>query len=231
MSYVIDNTAGIEHHTKTESKTTMLKILIADDHEIVRRGLKQILLEGFSFAEVEEAHDCPSLVERAKGSEWNIIISDLAMPGGGGLEALKQIKQFAPNLPVLILSIYPEEQYALRVIKAGAAGYLTKDAAPEELVTAVNRILSGRRYITEGITEKLVQQLDDQGDVPVHELLSDREWDVFRYISQGKSVSEISQLMAVKSTTVSTYRTRILTKMNLKTNADIIHYALENNLL
>lgn len=210
---------------------TMLRILIADDHEIVRRGLKQILSEDFSFAHIEEASDCPSLVEKATSSAWDIVISDLAMPGGGGLEALKQIKGKLPELPVLILSIYPEEQYALRVMKAGASGYLTKDAAPEELVTAVNRILSGRRYLTESVTEKLVQKLDSQDDVPLHELLSDREWDVFRYIAKGKSVSEISKLLLVRSTTVSTYRTRILTKLNMKTNADIIQYALENKLI
>ncbi|HEX7903613.1 MAG TPA: response regulator transcription factor [Chitinophagaceae bacterium] len=209
----------------------MLKILIADDHEIVRRGLKQILLEGFSFAYIEEAGDGPTLVEKALNGVWDIIVSDLAMPGGGGLEALKQIKQKSSTIPVLILSIYPEDQYALRVMKAGAAGYLNKDAAPEELVTAVNRILGGRRYITEGIAEKLVQKLDEQDDVPAHELLSDREWDVFRYLAGGKSVSEISKTLLLKSTTVSTYRTRILAKMNMKTNADLIQYALENKLL
>lgn len=132
----------------------MLRVLIADDHEIVRRGLKQILLEGFSFAHIEEANDCPSLVEKAVSGTWDIIVSDLAMPGGGGLEALKQMSRQEIKIPVLILSIYPEDQYALRVMKAGASGYLNKDAAPEELVTAVNRILSGRRYITEGIAEK-----------------------------------------------------------------------------
>ena len=209
----------------------MLNVLIADDHEVVRRGLKQILLEGFSFAKVEEAGDCPSLVEKALAADWDIIVSDLAMPGGGGLEALKQIKGRKPEVPVLILSIYPEEQYALRVMKAGAAGYLNKDAAPEELVVAVNRVLSGRRYITEGVAEKLAAKLDRQDDVPAHELLSDREWDVFRHLAGGKSVTEISEMRSLKSTTVSTYRTRILIKMNMKTNADLIQYALEHHLL
>ncbi len=209
----------------------MLRVLIADDHEIVRRGLKQILLEGFSFAQIEEANDCPSLVDKALTGSWDIIVSDLAMPGGGGLEALKQLRQHASAVPVLILSIYPEDQYALRVMKAGASGYLNKDAAPEELVTAVNRILSGRRYITEGVAEKLIEQLDEDADVPLHELLSDREWDVFRLLASGKSVSEISRLLTLRSTTVSTYRSRILSKMNIKTNAEIIQYALENKLL
>lgn len=209
----------------------MLKILIADDHEIVRRGLKQILSEGFAFAKIEEANDCPSLVAKALSDTWDIVVSDLAMPGGGGLEALKQIKQHHPNLPMLILSIYPEDQYALRVMKAGASGYLNKDAAPEELVTAVNRILSGRRYITATMAEKLVRQLDEQADVPAHDLLSDREWDVFRHLAVGKSVSEISDTLSLKSTTVSTYRTRILVKMNMRNNADIIQYAIEHKLL
>jgi two-component system, NarL family, invasion response regulator UvrY len=209
----------------------MLKVLIADDHEIVRRGLKQILVEGFAFAHIEEAGDCPSLVEKALGSNWDIIVSDLAMPGGGGLEALKQIRKASPEMPILILSIYPEDQYALRVLKAGASGYLNKDAAPEELVTAIQRILSGRRYVTESMAEKIVQKLDDQNNVPPHELLSDREWDVFRYLAVGRTVSEICELLTLKSTTVSTYRTRILMKMSLRTNADIIQYALENKLI
>ena len=209
----------------------MVKILIADDHEIVRRGLKQILLEGFAFADIEEAADCPTLVEKATSSEWDIVVSDLAMPGGGGIEALKQIKRIAPALPVLILSIYPEEQYALRVLKSGAAGYLNKDAAPEELVTAVQRILSGRRYVTESMAEKILEKIDDKKNVPSHELLSDREWDVFRHLATGRTVSEICELLTLKSTTVSTYRTRILVKMDLKTNADLIQYALENKLI
>lgn len=209
----------------------MLKVLIADDHEIVRRGLKQILVEGFAFATIEEAGDCPTLVEKALGGDWDIIVSDLAMPGGGGLEALKQIKKESPSLPVLILSIYPEDQYALRVLKAGASGYLNKDAAPEELVIAIQRILSGRRYVTESMAEKIVQKLEDQNNVPPHELLSDREWDVFRYLAIGRTVSEICEILSLKSTTVSTYRTRILMKMSLRTNADIIQYALENKLI
>ncbi len=208
-----------------------MKVLIADDHEIVRRGLKQILAEGFSFAEIEEAGDCPTLVEKALSGTWDIIVSDLAMPGGGGLEALKQIRKVNASLPVLILSIYPEDQYALRVLKAGASGYLTKDAAPEELVTAVQRILSGRRYVTETMAEKLLEKFDEKDNVPPHELLSDREWDVFRNLATGRTVSEICEILGLKSTTVSTYRTRILLKMNLRTNADIIQYALEFKLI
>ena len=209
----------------------MLRMLIADDHEIVRRGLKQILAEGFSFAHIDEAGDCPTLVQKALAENWDIIVSDLAMPGGGGLEALKQIKKISPEMLVLILSIYPVDQYAVRVLKAGASGYLNKDAAPEELVIAVQRILSGRRYVTETMAEKIVQTFDDGSNVPPHELLSDREWDVFRYLATGRTVSEICEILSLKSTTVSTYRTRILIKMSLRTNADIIQYALENKII
>lgn len=209
----------------------MLRVLIADDHEIVRRGLKQILLEGFASVLVEEASDCPGLVEKAIKGAWDIIVSDLAMPGGGGLEALKQIRKISPPIPVLILSIYPEDQYALRVLKAGAAGYLNKDAAPEELVTAIQRILSGRRYLNESVSEKLLEKITHDDGLPPHELLSDREWDVFRFLAVGRTVSEISEQLSIKGTTVSTYRTRVLTKMNLKNNADIIQYALRNKLI
>ena len=209
----------------------MLRVLIADDHEIVRRGLKQILMEGFAFIHVEEAADCPSLVEKAQAENWDIIVSDLAMPGGGGLQALKQIKESLPDLPVLILSIYPEEQYALSVMKSGAAGYLNKDAAPEKLVNAIQRILSGKKFVTETMAEKLAQRLYDQADVPLHELLSEREMNVFKLLAAGKSVTEISNILMLRTTTVSTYRSRILEKMNMKTNVDLARYAMDHRLI
>ncbi len=209
----------------------MLRILIADDHEIVRRGLKQILLEGFSFVHIEEANDGPSLAEKALSEEWDIVVSDLAMPGGGGLEALRRIKEKRPDLPVLILSIYPEEQYALNVIKSGAAGYLNKDAAPEELVNAVQRILTGKKYISGDMAEKMARQLQHKPKLPLHELLSEREINVFQMLAQGKSVSEISTILEIKATTVSTYRSRILEKMNMKSNVDLTRYAIEHKLI
>ncbi len=209
----------------------MLRILIADDHEIVRRGLKQILLEGFSFVHIEEANDGPSLAEKALSEEWDIVVSDLAMPGGGGLEALRRIKEQRPELPVLFLSIYPEEQYALNVIKSGAAGYLNKDAAPEELVNAVQRILSGNKYISGDMAEKMAHQLQYKPKLPLHELLSEREMNVFQMLARGKSVSEISAILEIKATTVSTYRSRILEKMNMKSNVDLTRYAIEHKLI
>ena len=208
-----------------------MRFLIADDHTIVRRGLRQILLEGFPDAEIEEVPDAEDLIKNTIQSDWDIIISDLSMPGRSGLEALQQIKQIKPKIPVLILSIHPEEQYALRVLKAGAAGYLSKDLAPDELVNAVNRVLLGKKYITVSIAEKLASVLDQDSDKQPHELLSDREFSVLKLLATGKSVSEIAESMFLSVTTVSTYRARIMAKMNLNTNADLILYSIEHKLL
>jgi DNA-binding NarL/FixJ family response regulator len=207
----------------------MLRILIADDHAIVRRGLRDILLEQFPSAEIAEVGDTATLVQKVVKEYWDIVISDLSMPGRSSLDALPEIRRHAPKLPVLILSIYPEEQYAIRVLKAGAAGYLNKDMAPDELINAVRSVLSGRKYITPLIAEKLV----DFGDIgkPLYELLSDREFDVLKLLASGKSVSEISELFHLSVTTISTYRTRILKKLNSKTNADLVQYAISHNLL
>jgi two-component system, NarL family, invasion response regulator UvrY len=209
----------------------MIKVLIADDHEIVRRGIKQILTEGLSLVHVDEAEDCPGLVSKAISENWDIIVSDLAMPGGGGLEALRQIREASPSTPILILSIYSEDQYATRVIRAGASGFLNKDAAPEELVIAVQRILSGKRYITAAIAEKLAQELSIENSGLPHELLSERELEVFKLIAAGRSITEVSKELSINSTTVSTYRARILAKTGMKTNADITRYAIEKDLI
>lgn len=209
----------------------MLRILIADDHIIVRRGLRQILLEGFPYAHIEEVPDAEEMIKKVISAEWDVIISDLSMPGRSGLDALQQIKQIAPKLPVLILSIHPEEQYALRVLKAGASGYLSKDLAPDELVNAVNRVLLGKKYITDTIAEKLASILDQDSQKHPHESLSDREFTVLKLLASGKSVSEIAESMFLSVTTVSTYRARIMVKMSMKSNADLTLYAIENKLL
>jgi len=209
----------------------MTRILIADDHTIVRKGLKQILNEEFPFALIEEVSDAEELMKRIIKEEWDLVISDLSMPGRSGLESLQQIKQYYPKLPVLILSVYPEEQYALRVLKAGASGYLNKDTAPDELVKAVNRVLSGKKYITATIAEKLASTLDQDSEKATHEFLSDREFEVMKFIAAGKSVSDIAEILSLSVTTVSTYRARIMTKMNMKTNADLTLYAIEKKLL
>jgi len=209
----------------------MIRVLIADDHTVVRRGLKQILLEGFPTAQIEEVPDAEELIKRVMQAEWDVVISDLSMPGRSGLEALQQIKQLQPKLPVLILSIHPEEQYAIRVLKAGASGYLSKDSAPDELVNAVQRVLLGKKYITDTIAEKLASVLDQDSNKSPHEYLSDREFSVLKMLAGGKSVSEIAESLFLSVTTVSTYRSRIMTKMNMKSNADLTLYAVEHKLL
>ena len=205
----------------------MMKILIADDHEIVRHGLKRTLLEEFSFAEIAEAGDATELVNKAVSGNWDIVISDLAMPGGGGITALKKIKEINPDLPVLILSIYPEEQYALRVMNAGGSGYLNKDAAGDELIKAVNKILSGKRYFPDSILEKSRSLSATAQDVPLHASLSEREFEVFKQLASGFSIADIAASLSVNPSTVSTYRSRILEKMNMKSNAELTLYAAE----
>lgn len=209
----------------------MLKVLIADDHEIIRRGIKQILVEGFPFIEISEAYDTASLLEKATTGNWDIIISDLSMPGGGGLEGLKQIIAINPEQRVLIISIYPEEQYAFRAIRLGAFGFLNKDTAPDELIKAINTIISGRRYINPELVNRMTgSKLKKAGLLP-HELLSEREFQVMLKLATGISISDIATQLNVSANTISTYRIRILEKMNMKNNADLIRYVLENKLI
>jgi len=209
----------------------MLRIIIADDHTVVRRGLKQILLDEFPSAVIEEAADADLLLKKVFKEEWDIVISDLSMPGRSGMDALQQIKLHNPKLPVLILSVHSEEHYAIRVLKAGASGYLNKESAPEELINAVRRLLMGKKYITPTIAEQLASGLDKDSEKPLHEILSDREFEVLKLLASGKSVSDIADQMVLSVTTVSTYRARIMAKMNLKTNADLTLYAIENKLI
>ena len=209
----------------------MLRILIADDHTVVRRGLKQILLDEFPGAKIEEVPDAEGLIKKVMQGKWDIVVSDLSMPGRSGLDALQQIKISHPGLPVLILSIHPEEQYALRALKAGAAGYLSKDTAPDELVKAVQKVLLGKKYISQSIAEKLANTLSVKADKFLHENLSNREFDVMKLLANGKSVSDIADILSLSVTTVSTYRARVMTKMNLKSNSDLTKYAIENKLI
>jgi DNA-binding NarL/FixJ family response regulator len=209
----------------------MMRILIADDHAIVRKGLKQILLEEYPYAEIGEAENAEELVKKTISEQWDVVISDLNMPGRSGLDALKQIKQTSPKLPVLILSMYPEDQYAVRVLKAGAAGYLGKDSVHEELIKAIQTVIRGRKFITPNIAEKLVDAFRLEGDEPPHHLLSDREFEVFKLLAAGKTNAEIAEQLSLSTTTVSTYRSRVLEKMNLRSNAELIMYAVEKNLI
>lgn len=209
---------------------TMFRILIADDHSIVRKGVRQILSEGFPDAEIEEVADAESLIKKVIDKDWDVVLSDLSMPGRSGLDALPQIKQINPKLPVLIMSIHSEEHYAIRVLKAGASGYLSKDLAPEELVGAIKRVISGKRYITAAVAEKLANIIDNGDNKNLHENLSDREFAVFKLLAVGKSLTEIAESMFLSITTVSTYRSRILVKMNMKSNAEITLYTIKNNI-
>lgn len=209
----------------------MIRILIADDHSVVRKGLKQILLEGFPTAHIEEVPDAEEMIRKIMQAPWDVVISDLSMPGRSGLEALQQLKQINPKLPVLILSIHPEDQYALRVLKAGASGYLSKDMAPDELVNAVQRVMLGKKYITASIAEKLASVLDQDSGKAAHESLSDREFSVLKLLAAGKSVSEIAESLFLSVTTVSTYRSRIMAKMGMKNNADLTLYSIEHKLI
>ncbi len=209
----------------------MLKILIADDHAIVRRGLKQILLEEYPSAQVGEVADAESLVTEVVTNEWDIIICDMNMPGRSGLDALSQIKQIAPQIPVLIMSMYPEDQYALRVLKAGASGYLGKETIHEHIIKAIQTVQLGKKFITPAVAEKLADAVREDSEKEPHELLSDREFDVFKLLAAGSSVSEIAHQLSLSTATVSTYRTRILSKMNIRSNAELTRYALERKLI
>ncbi len=209
----------------------MLRILIADDHAVVRKGLKQILIEEYPSARIMEVGDAESLLREVIGDSWDIVISDMNMPGRSGLDALSQIRQVAPQLPVLIMSMYPEDQYALRVLKAGASGYLGKDNIHDDIIKAIQTVQLGKKYITPSIAEKLANAIGDSSDLRPHELLSDREFDVFKLLASGKAVSDIAAQLSLSATTVSTYRSRIMEKMNMKTNAELTRYGLENNLI
>jgi two-component system invasion response regulator UvrY len=209
----------------------MMRILIADDHAIVRRGLKQLLLEEYPSAVIEEVDDAEGLVNKTMMEKWDVVICDLSMPGRSGLDALRQIKQTSPSLPVLIMSMHPEDQYALRVLKAGASGYLGKDNIHDELINAIRTAMLGKKYITPSIAEKLAEAFDTDSEKAAHELLSDRELDVFKLLASGKSVSEIAAQLSLSITTVSTYRSRILEKMKIRSNAEMTRYALEMKLI
>jgi two-component system invasion response regulator UvrY len=209
-----------------------MRILIADDHAIVRKGIRQLLLEEYPSATIEEVGDSENLISKTNTEDWDVVICDLDMPGRSGLDAMQQIRAMHPKLPVLIMSIYPEEQYARRLLKAGAAGYLSKDAATEDLAKAVRQVMQGRKYISPAVAQIIADDIgQDRADCACHESLSNREFEIFKLIASGKSVSEIADKLSLSSATISTHRARILAKMNLRTNADLTRYALENKLI
>ncbi|MGO9272432.1 MAG: response regulator [Terriglobia bacterium] len=209
----------------------MIRVLIADDHAILRRGLKEILVRELEGATCGEAENAQQLLAQVRSRNWDLVILDVSMPGRSGIDVLADLKRERPKLPVLVLSMYPEDQYAKRVLKAGASGYMNKESAPEELIKAIRKVLAGGRYVSPGLAEKLALDLNENAGRPLHETLSDREFEVLRMMASGKTVSQVAADLHLSVTTVSTYRARILEKMKMTTTAELMHYALRNHLV
>jgi two-component system invasion response regulator UvrY len=207
-----------------------MKILLADDHAVVRHGLKQILTDAFKRATYGEARNAQEALDLVWKQEWDVVVLDITMPGRSGLDVLREIKQSKPRLPVLVLSMHPENQFAVRVLKSGAAGYMTKESAPEELVGAVKKVLAGGRYVSNSLAENLAASLSVNQKAP-QEKLSDREFQVLRLIASGKMVTDIARELSLSVKTISTYRSRILEKMGMKNNAELMHYAIQHRLV
>jgi DNA-binding NarL/FixJ family response regulator len=208
-----------------------MKILITDDHAVVRQGLKLILADHFKRAVFGEAQNAQEALDRVWKEKWDVVILDITMPGRNGLEVLKEIKRSRPKLPVLVLSMHPEDQFAVRMLKTGAAGYLTKESAGEELVGAINKVMAGGRYISPSLAERMASYLDIDIHKAPHERLSDREFLILRMIASGKSVGQIAKELSLSVSTVSTYRARILEKTDMKNNAELTHYAVQKGLV
>jgi len=209
----------------------MIKVLIADDHAVVRKGLKQILANASLKISSGEASNGLEALEKIRKEDYNVVILDISMPGISGLETLKQLKKEKPGLHILILSVHSEEQYAMRSIKAGASGYLTKASAPEELIAAIQKVSQGEKYITLSLANKLALDIKKDFEKPLHETLSDREYQVLLLMASGKTVGEVAEELFLSAKTVSTYRNRIMEKMELKNNSELIRYALKNKLI
>jgi two-component system invasion response regulator UvrY len=209
----------------------MIKVLIADDHTVVRQGLKQILSEDPQLSVVGEAVDGNEVLKALETLKVDALVLDITMPGRNGLDVLKEVKRKWPALPVLVLSMHPEDQFAIRILRAGAAGYITKESAPEELVGALRKVCSGGKYVSPQLAEKLAVFIGDQTTRPPHEKLSDREFEVLRMLALGKTVTEVAEELLLSVKTVSTYRSRVLEKMKMTSNADLTRYALQNELI
>lgn len=209
----------------------MIKVLIADDHAILRSGLKEILMRELDGVTCGEAANGQQVLDLVQSDDWDLLILDITMPGRGGIDVLLNLRSLRPKLPVLVLSMHPEGQYAKRVLKAGASGYMNKESAAEELITAVRKLLGGRRYVSPALAETLALDLSQDDGQPAHESLSDREFEVLRKIGSGKTVGQIAEEMHLSVPTVSTYRARILEKMSMSTTAQLMHYALTNHLV
>ncbi len=209
----------------------MIRIIIADDHAVVRTGLKQIIEQDPMLKVTAEASSGFELIEKVQEGNFDVILLDISMPGKDGLTTLMDLKRIKPNIPVLIFTVYPEDQYAIRLLKAGAAGYLNKECEPEELIEAIHRVASGRKYVSDNLAELLASKLDSSEDIPLHEQLSDREFQVMCMIASGKTINEIANELHLSANTVSTYRNRIFEKMKFKNNAELTRYAIRNGLV
>lgn len=209
----------------------MFKILIADDHAVVRRGLRQIINDEPDFEVVAEAKNGQEVLELIEQNGCDVVVLDITMPDKNGLTVLQEAKTVRPRLPILILSMHPEDQFALRALKLGAAGYLTKESAPEELVGALRKVIGGGKYISSTLAEQLVAEIGSDSPRPSPERLSEREFQVLRKIAQGKTIGQIAEEMGLSVKTVSTYRTRLLLKMKMKTNAELVRYAVQHGLV
>lgn len=209
----------------------MIRILIADDHAILRRGLVELLADGLQGAVCGEAGTSEEVISQMRSHDWDLVILDISMPGRSGIDLLADLKRMRPKVPVLVLSTHPEDQYAKRVLKAQASGYLNKTSAPEELLRAIRKVLAGGRYVSETLAESLALDLNQDQDRPLHESLSNRELEVLRMLGSGQSVSEVAEELHLSVATVSTYRGRVLEKLNLRSTAQLMRYALKNNLV
>jgi DNA-binding NarL/FixJ family response regulator len=208
-----------------------MKILIVDDHAVVREGLRHILADKFRTARFGEARNAHEALTAARTEKWDVVVLDITMPGRGGLEVLRELKHSHSKLPVLVLSMHPEDQFAIRVLKSGASGYMNKESAPNELVSAIKKILAGGRYISPALAEKMALYLSVDVKRPAHERLSDREFQIMRLIAAGKTIREIAEENFLSVKTVRTYRGRILQKMSMKRNAELTRYAIKSKLL
>jgi len=209
----------------------MMRVLIVDDHAIVRRGLRELVSDEFRGAAFGEASDARQALEQLRKKEWDLALIDINLPGKNGLDLLKELKAEWPTLPVLVLSAHPEDQFAVRVLKAGAGGYMTKESAPEDLAKAIRKILGGGRYVSPALAEKLALGLRKDLTRTPHETLSDREYEVMSRIALGKTVTEIAEELSLSAKTISTYRARVLEKLDVKNSAEIVQYAIRNGLV
>lgn len=209
----------------------MLRVLIADDHPIVRQGLKQIIAETSDMIVAEEASNGLEVLNKVGASNCDVVLLDISMPGRNGVDILRQLKDERPRLPVLILSIHPEEQYAVRALRSGASGYLTKESAPDELIAAIRKVSMGGKYVSSSLAERLAYELESIDEQLPHNTLSDREYQIMLLIASGEKVTEIADRLSLSIKTISTYRSRILEKMKMKNNAELTYYAIKNHLV